>query len=165
MHPTPTLRSLAESAIGVFTAHPHAEEGAILASMVDEAGLDPGDAWFAYQIVPTAVCHVVFGRAGAQFPTHFRFMSEGASLEAAERRAWADEPLYRAASDLVDHLLDHGLDGQRIAAILAHSGEANALWHMLDADVKIDEIGFSESVVTDVSVLTWPSLADAPHRV
>jgi hypothetical protein len=152
-HPSSLLHALVQEALAVFIDHPEGGQDEILTALVDDRGIAPEQAWQLWQFVPPAACHVALGHTGAHFSTHYRAITDIDHPERADRRAWIDEPIYRATTELVGHMLANGLGEERAASVLRHSAELGPFMELVDQGAEMDTIRFSEQYLIDYEVL------------
>lgn len=152
-HPSGQLHELVWTALKTFDEHPDSDQDDILTALVDDAGLLPEAAWALYQFAPAAVTHTVLRSQGVNFPSHFLDVIDLDDIDRAKRRAWTSEPLYVSAVEVVEHLLEQGVDRCFLARCAAHCAEMNVFGQLADEGCDPADIVFTETLVMSYSAL------------
>lgn len=99
------LRKTVSIAADVLRTKSRASQEDILRAL-EEAGFSPPVAWHLFQIIPIAVCHVVFGAEGVSFEVGY--LSASWKRPDRVRRDFRNDPLYIAAADYAKRLISDG---------------------------------------------------------
>jgi hypothetical protein len=152
------LHGVVARTVTTFMRYPNADPRALLAALEREVGVSASMAWKLYQMVPIAACHVVMRDAGPKFPPEYLVVRRGRWMSGAERRAWADEPIYRATVEVVEHAEDHDLSDDQLLATVWYSAEMNGITQLRTEGGDISDLVLAETVLFDFEEAGSPGL-------